>query len=158
MSTQSISDVLSIVAMNAIESKIGSLVNTFAQKLNAKHNIDCKELIKLWNSTNKEITIKYKKPQEKEDGEKMNTCPYTPKNGKNKGVECGKKCKGDFCSSHTPEKLEKERLKREAKKKENEAKKSSSDEEKPVKKQNKKPVKKQKESDDEDTSDVSDAE
>lgn len=143
MSAQLISDALSIVALKAIESKIGGLVNTFAHKLNHKHGIEDKVIIALWNETIKDIQIKYKKEKEDEDAkDAKNTCQHVPEKGKNKGKECGKACKGDFCSAHKPEKLEKERLKREAKK----TKKSESEEE-PSKK--KKLAKKAAESDDE---------
>jgi hypothetical protein len=126
MSAQLISDALSIVALKAIESKIGGLVNTFAHKLNHKHGIEDKAIIALWNETIKDIQIKYKKEKEDEESkDAKNTCQHVPEKGKNKGKECDKACKGDFCSAHKPEKLEKERQKREAKK----TKKSESDEE-----------------------------
>lgn len=148
--SNNLSDVLSLALVKAMTSKMATYVNQFSQKLNDTHSIDPKEVVDLWNETNKEIKIKFKKEDPSKEKKIKNTCPYVAQAGKNKGVACGKRCKGEFCSSHLPEKLEKEKQKREAKKAEEQTNKGKED---------KKSSKKQKEEDetDSDTSDVSDS-
>jgi hypothetical protein len=162
MSVQTVSDVLTIALNKAMTTKLAAYVNTFSYKLNAAHGIDAKEIVALWNEVNNEMPIKFKKEDTKKEKKNKQTCPYIAQAGKNKGMECGKVCKGDFCSAHSPDKLAKDKAKREARKAEKQSA-SESEEDKgekseEVKKDNKKEKKLSKrevESDD-DTSDVSD--
>jgi single-stranded DNA-specific DHH superfamily exonuclease len=97
------------VSMNQVlEPLVKTIVNLCITKLAEKFNLDEKELIEEWNLP----------PEPKESDKNLNTCPYIPENGKNKGKACGKKCKGQFCPPHNPETIEKKKQERENKGKE----------------------------------------
>jgi hypothetical protein len=180
---QSISDIMTTTLVKAINTKVSAAINDFSERLCSKYDLSQEDILALWNEVMPELKVKQKKSASKSKGvvdpSQIKTCKHVPDAGKFKGIECGKRCIGDYCSAHLPEKLEKQKAKREAEKK---VKKDSdkSEDEKPKKKAKKeesddeedeKPKKKAKKSSskskssacssqedsDDDTSDVSDS-
>jgi type IV secretory pathway VirB10-like protein len=182
----SVADIMSVSIVKVINTKVNTYIHDFTERLCAKYNLEESEVLQMWSEVMPDLKIKEKKTPSKSktkaiDPSQIGCCKHIPDAGKFKGIECGKRCIGDWCPSHAPEKLEKAKAKREAKKaekkssdkadkKESQKDESDSDseEEKPKKKtkakktSDKKAKKKsssrsnQAESDD-DTSDVSDS-
>jgi hypothetical protein len=132
--------------INMISSKMTTCVDAFVNALADKYELDVDTIVELWNQSLPDKTLvreaQVSKNQKKKtasvDPSQLNSCPYIASSGKLRGIPCGKRCIGDWCPSHTPEKLEKEKAKREAKKAEKKESGSGSDSDKKKKKTEKK--------------------
>jgi hypothetical protein len=103
----SFTESITATVIASVNTKVNSLVNEIASKLLSKYNIPIDEAIQLWNEVNSEFTVKEKIVKPKGEKTTMKNCPYIKKGGN----VCDKKCRGDFCSSHLPENIEKKRKK-----------------------------------------------
>jgi hypothetical protein len=117
MSSQTISNIMSVSIMNAVNAKVNTYINEFTSRLCSKYSLEEQDVLAMWGEVMPETNIKQSsdKPKSKDVKEKK-VCKHVPTAGKNKGVECGKRCLGEFCSAHKPEKLEKVKAKRAAQK------------------------------------------
>jgi hypothetical protein len=178
---QSIADTMTNSLMKTINTKVSNAIADFTERLCAKYQLSEEDIHQLWNEVMPELKVKQKKTNSKSkapvDPSQIKCCKHVPDHGKFKGIECGKRCIGDYCSSHLPDKLEKQKAAREAKKAEkedkpkktkNDAKKEESESEDEEEEKPKKKAKKTKKSSsksklnvasqsDDDTSDVSDS-
>lgn len=114
------------ILINAINSKMSSYIEQFTDEVCSKYDLEVDDVMEMWNSVLPENKTKPGKKSKAKtapiDPSELKACKYVYPSGQFKDIECGKRCVGDYCASHSPEKLEKAKARRKEKK----AKKSSS--------------------------------
>lgn len=96
--------------LTCVSSELSKYIDAFVYAIADKYELETEDILALWQTCLPHSNPKTKRSKSgskngnKIDPSTLGSCKHVLSSGKLKGLECGKKCVGDYCSTHNPEK------------------------------------------------------